>query len=120
MKVRRGTETAADSFASDFQECTCRHRDRRTVLHGVNRVSTARRLGGESLYRPPPAAGCVCGTAVALRSAGQVPRRALQTTPGPNQEDKMMWIVTIALAVVAFGLVKARRRRNAAAGTGHE
>src|SRR5918996_866655 len=40
--------------------------------------------------------------------------------PGPDQEDKMTWIVIVALAVVAFGLVKARRHRNAAAGTGHE
>jgi hypothetical protein len=32
----------------------------------------------------------------------------------------MPWIVIIALAVVAFGLVKARRKRNAAAGTAHQ
>jgi hypothetical protein len=78
MKVRRATEVAADSFASDFQECTCRHRDRRTVLHGINRVSSARRFGGESFYRPRHAAGCVRGTGVALLGTRQVPRRALQ------------------------------------------
>jgi hypothetical protein len=38
----------------------------------------------------------------------------------PNLEDKMTWIVIIALAIVAFGLVKARRHRNAAAGTGQQ
>jgi LPXTG-motif cell wall-anchored protein len=32
----------------------------------------------------------------------------------------MIWLVIIALAIVAFGLVKARRRRNAAAGTGRQ
>ena len=32
----------------------------------------------------------------------------------------MAWIVIIALAVVAFGLVKARRSRNAPAGTAHQ
>jgi hypothetical protein len=29
----------------------------------------------------------------------------------------MIWIVIIALSIVAYALVKARRRRNAAAGT---
>jgi hypothetical protein len=37
-----------------------------------------------------------------------------------NQENSMTWIMIIALAVVAFGLVKARRSRNAAAGTGQQ
>jgi hypothetical protein len=32
----------------------------------------------------------------------------------------MMWALIIALAVVAFGLVKARRHRNAAAGTSQQ
>jgi hypothetical protein len=36
-----------------------------------------------------------------------------------NQEGKMVWIVIIALAVTAFGLVKARRRK-AASGAAHQ
>ena len=32
----------------------------------------------------------------------------------------MAWIAIIVLAVVAFGLVKARRSRNTAAGTAHQ
>jgi hypothetical protein len=36
-----------------------------------------------------------------------------------NQEGQMVWIVIIALAVTAFGLVKARRRK-AASGAAHQ
>ena len=32
----------------------------------------------------------------------------------------MTWIVIIVLAIAAFGLVKARRNRNAATGTAHQ
>jgi hypothetical protein len=32
----------------------------------------------------------------------------------------MLWILTIALAIVAFGLVKARRSRKTATGTAHQ
>jgi hypothetical protein len=36
-----------------------------------------------------------------------------------NQEGQMAWIVIIALAVISFGLVKARRRK-AASGAAHQ
>ncbi len=32
----------------------------------------------------------------------------------------MIWVVIIALAIIAYALVKARRHRNAAAGTDHQ
>jgi hypothetical protein len=37
-----------------------------------------------------------------------------------NEGGPMTWIVIIALAIVSFGLVKARRNRKTATGTAHQ
>jgi hypothetical protein len=122
----------ADSFATDFQECGVAGRDRRTVLHDVRRAHPMRSFTGKGLYAVRTRGRPSSGTAVAVitRNRQRVPRRETSRDKVEpvgrdsdglvNQEDSMTWIVIIALAVGAFGLVKARRHRNAAAGTGQQ